>query len=81
MTHFSIPLLAVLLLASPAKVLPVEINAADPKAIEPTIAATTASPAELVIIAVGDIMLDGTARPTLTKQHLIRIMTLKFWSS
>ncbi len=70
MSNFSIPLLAVLLLASPAKVLSDEINAADPKAIEPTITTTTASataPTELVIIAVGDIMLDGTARPTLTK--------------
>ncbi len=70
MSNFSIPLLAALLLASPAKVLSDEINAADPKAIEPTITTTTASataPTELVIIAVGDIMLDGTARPTLTE--------------
>ncbi|MDO8263897.1 MAG: CapA family protein [Gallionella sp.] len=69
MKVFSIPLLAVLLLASPAAVLSDEFKAADPKVTEPAISAsTTAEPTDLVISAVGDIMLDGTARPVMAEQ-------------
>lgn len=58
-------LLSVFLLASPASGLAEEINTAVPDSIEST--TSTASP-EIVISAVGDIMLDGTARPVLAEQ-------------
>ena len=53
MSRFSIPLLALVLLATPTAALSGD-------------AAATSSP-ELVISAVGDIMLDGTARPVLAE--------------
>lgn len=69
MKIFSIPLFAVLLLASPAEALPDEFKAANPNAIEPASAASTsAESTDLIISAVGDIMLDGTARPTMVEQ-------------
>ncbi|MCR4305062.1 MAG: CapA family protein [Gallionella sp.] len=58
-------LLSVYFLSSSASALAAEINAAVPDAVEST--ASTVSP-EIVISAVGDIMLDGTARPVLTEQ-------------
>lgn len=59
----TIPLLAALLL-----VLPVEA-AGERQAIEPANSLQTAAePADLVISAVGDIMLDGTARPVMAEQ-------------
>lgn len=66
---FSIPLLAVLLLASPAEVPADELKAAEPEVIEPAASvSTTAAPTDLVVSAVGDIMLDGTARTVMTEQ-------------
>lgn len=69
MNVFSIPLLAVLLLASPAAVLSGEFRAAEPQVIDPAISTSaTSEPTDLVISAVGDIMLDGTARPVMKEQ-------------
>jgi len=58
MNNFSFPLLAVLLLASSTQALSAELKAAS--APESTLST------DLVISAVGDIMLDGTSRPVLT---------------
>lgn len=60
------PLIAFLLLASPSSVLAAELDKAETKAA--SYAASAAEEAELVISAVGDIMLDGTARPVMTEQ-------------
>ena len=69
MKNLSNPLFAVLLLTAPAAVLSAESNAAEPKIIEPAISTSTAvAPTDVVISAVGDIMLDGTARPVMTEQ-------------
>ncbi len=68
MNNFFIAALAILLLASPTQARSSEINQADQPVSEPTISATSDPSARIDIIAVGDIMLDGTARPTLTEQ-------------
>ena len=67
--NIPIPLLTVLLLASPAIVLSDEFKAIDPKFNKPAVSATVDDgTADLVISAVGDIMLDGTARPVMAEQ-------------
>ncbi|MFZ2541798.1 MAG: CapA family protein [Gallionella sp.] len=69
MSNFFIPLLAVLLL-SPTETLSDEINSTVHKANKSALSTTTTSSTdstELVISAVGDIMLDGTARSVLTE--------------
>src|SRR5271169_625273 len=58
MNNFSFPLMAVLLLASSTQALSAELKAAS--------APESTSSTDLVISAVGDIMLDGTSRPVLT---------------
>jgi poly-gamma-glutamate synthesis protein (capsule biosynthesis protein) len=69
MNILSIPLLAVLLLASTSEALPDEFKTADPGIIKPVSSASaTADTADIVISAVGDIMLDGTARPVMAEQ-------------
>lgn len=69
MNFFSIPLLGVLLLASPAAVLSEEFKTTEPQGNDPaTSTSATAEPTDLVICAVGDIMLDGTARPVMKEQ-------------
>ena len=69
MNALSIPLLLVLLLASPASALSAEIKAANSNAVEPAIgASTSAESTDVIISAVGDIMLDGTARPVMADQ-------------
>lgn len=69
MNSLSILLLAIFLVL-PTKGLSTEINAADHKVENPASSSTTTLPVkstELIISAVGDIMLDGTARPVLAK--------------
>ena len=64
-----IPLLVILLLASPAEVQSAEFKPAVPEIIEPVInGSATVESTDLVISAVGDIMLDGTARPVMQEQ-------------
>lgn len=68
MNNFSIPLLAILLLATSAHA--ADISAVDPRFIEPTVNTAAPSPtesSEIIISAVGDMMLDGTARPVLSE--------------
>lgn len=67
MNIFPIPLLAALLLASPTTVLSDELKAVATN--KPGTAAVTDSESEdIVISAVGDIMLDGTARPVMAER-------------
>lgn len=68
MNNFLISSLALLLLASSAQVLSTEIKIADPKTVEPSTATAPTAATELVISAVGDIMLDASARSMLTEQ-------------
>lgn len=69
MNYFSARLFAVLLLAVPAEALSGESKPAGANEIKPAISTTTtAETADLVVSAVGDIMLDGTARPVMTEQ-------------
>lgn len=64
--NLPVSLITLLLLTSPAAVLPAGFDATATKAANS--AATTGNEAELVISAVGDIMLDGTARPVMAEQ-------------
>lgn len=69
MNNLAIALLAILLSAAPLQAAEIR-GAAEPKNIERTISAIpgpTVTSKELVISAVGDIMLDGTARPVLAE--------------
>jgi len=68
MNILSVALLAVLFLTSPTDGLSDEIKTANPNTIKPASSASiTAIPADLIISAVGDIMLDGTARPVMAE--------------
>lgn len=68
MNHLSISLLAVLLLALPAEALSDESDPVDTRVVKSAIGSATTAEADVVISAVGDIMLDGTARPVMKEQ-------------
>jgi len=64
-----IPLFSILLLVKPVSVLSDEFKAANSKTNEPAlVASATAELPDIVISAVGDIMMDGTARPVMTAE-------------
>ena len=69
MNVISISLLAILLLASPITAQSTEFNRTGPEIIEPVISTSaTDESTDLLISAVGDIMMDGTARPVMVEQ-------------
>ncbi|HEU0189294.1 MAG TPA: CapA family protein [Gallionella sp.] len=68
MNVISIPLLAILWLTLPAAAQSTEFRQTNPETSEPVSSSSAAESTDLVVCAVGDIMLDGTARPVMAEQ-------------